>query len=157
MYKRILLPFDGTAQARQALPHAIAQAEHFGAELLLLEVFAPSPSVHGLEKRSKEWVGRYRASLARENLQDAAAGAQQRDIPVQVSVTEGHAPTEIVEFAEENGVDLIVMSTSSRSGLGRWLTGSVADRVIRGTDVPVLLVRSDNGNKTGSDGGAGGT
>jgi nucleotide-binding universal stress UspA family protein len=119
-------------------------------------VFAPSPSAHELEKRYQEWASRYRASLARDNLQDAAADAQQRDIPVHVSTVEGHAPTEIVGFAEENGVDLIVMSTRGRAGLSRWLMGSVADRVIRGTDVPVLLVRAGNGNKRGSDGKAGG-
>lgn len=144
MYKRILLPLDGSSQARQALPHAIAQAEKFGAELVLLEVLAPSPSVSGLEKKSQVWVSRYKATLARENLHDAAADAQRRDVPVTLSTAEGHAPTKIVEFAEENDVDLIVMSTRGRSGLSRWLIGSVADRVVRGAKVPVLLVRTEN-------------
>lgn len=147
MYKRILLPLDGSVQAKQALPHAIAQAERFGAELVLLEVLAPSPGVHGLEKRSREWVSRYKASQALENLQDAATDAEQRDVPVKVSIAEGHAPTKIVEFAEKNDVDLIVMSTRGRSGLSRWLVGSVADRVVRGAKVPVLLVRAKNGDK----------
>ena len=141
MYKRILLPLDGSTRAKQALPHAIAQAERFGAELVLLEVLAPSPGVHGLEQRSQEWVSRYKVSLARENLQDTAAHAQQRDVPVKVSTAEGYAPTKIVEFAEENDIDLIVMSTRGRSGLSRWLMGSVADRIVRGATVPVLLIR----------------
>ena len=147
MYKRILLPLDGSAQAKQALPHAIAQAERFGAELVLLEVFAPSPGALGLEKSSREWVSRYKASQARENLQAAAADAQQRDVPVKVSTAEGHAPAKIVEFAEENDVDLIVMSTRGQSCLARWLMGSVADRVVRGARVPVLLIRAENGDK----------
>jgi len=147
MYKRILLPLNGSAQARHALPHAIAQAKRFGAELVLLEVLSPSLGMHGLEKGSREWVSRYKTNLARENLQDAAAEAQQRGVRVKMSTAEGHAPTRIVEFAEENDVDLIVMSTHGRSGLSRWLIGSVADRVLRGAKVPVLLVRTENGDR----------
>jgi len=95
----------------------------------------------------REWVRRYRASLAQENLQDAAANAQQRDVPVKVSTAEGHAPTKIVEFPEEDEVDLIVMSTRGQSGLSRWLMGSVADRVVRGAKVLVLLVPTENGDR----------
>ena len=59
-----------------------------------------------------------------------------------VSMTEGKAAVEITQFAEANHVDLIVMSTRGRSGVSRWLMGSVADRVVRGAAVPVLLVRA---------------
>ena len=57
-------------------------------------------------------------------------------------IIEGSPHVEIVQFAEGNQVDLIVMSTRGQSGLSRWLMGSVADRVVRGASVPVLLVRA---------------
>ena len=79
----------------------------------------------------------------RENLQEAADYALQRDVPVEVSTVEGEAHPKIVQFAEENQVDLIVMSTRGQSGLSRWLMGSVAERVVRGATVPVLLVRAN--------------
>jgi nucleotide-binding universal stress UspA family protein len=61
---------------------------------------------------------------------------------VRVATVEGSPHVNITEFAEANEVDLIVMSTRGQSGLTRWLMGSVADRVVRGATVPVLLVRS---------------
>jgi nucleotide-binding universal stress UspA family protein len=57
---------------------------------------------------------------------------------------DGRPHTGIAEFAENHQVDLIVMSTRGQSGLSRWLMGSVADRVVRGATVPVLLVRAQN-------------
>jgi nucleotide-binding universal stress UspA family protein len=143
MYKRILLPLDGSALAEQALPYAIAQAERFGAELILLRVFEPIAPKNALvpreaarraEERTKAWTQEY--------LERVAARVQEHGIPVQVVTVEGHPRTEIVQFAESNQVDLIVISTRGQSGFSRWLMGSTADRVMRGASVPVLLVRA---------------
>jgi nucleotide-binding universal stress UspA family protein len=80
--------------------------------------------------------------LAHEYLERVAAKVKEHGIPVQVATTEGHTPVEIVRFAEANEVDLIVMCTRGHSGFSRWLMGSVADRVVCGASVPVLLVRA---------------
>ncbi len=140
IYRRILLPLDGSALAEKAVPHALAQAEQFQAELILLKVLQPlaergpsSPSHSHAEGVSKQ--------LAREYLESVAAGIRQQHISVEVATIEGQAHAQIVRFAEENGVNLIVMSTRGQSGLSRWLMGSVADRVVRGATVPVLLIR----------------
>ncbi len=144
MYKRILLPLDGSALAEQALPYAIAQAERFGAELVLLRVVEPiaptdvlvQPKVAAMqaERRTK--------ALTQEYLERIATCVQERGIPVQMVTVEGRSHTEIVQFAEANQIDLIVMCTRGQSGFSRWLMGSTADRVVRGADVPVLLVRA---------------
>jgi nucleotide-binding universal stress UspA family protein len=63
------------------------------------------------------------------------------DISVRVAVAFGRPAQEIVAFAEREEIDLIAMSTHGRSGLSRWILGSVADKVLRGTNLPVLLVR----------------
>lgn len=144
MYKRILLALDGSALAEQALSHAVAQAERSQAELILLRVLEPLPRDVGLSKAAIEKAEELTNNLAREYLERVAASVQERDIPVRVVTIEGRPHEEIVRFAETNQVDLIVMCTCGQSGrgLGRWLMGSVADRVVRGAHVPVLLVRA---------------
>ena len=139
-----MLPLDGSALAEQALPHAIVQAERCQAELVLLKVLEPL-QIHGLARPSAEWVKKHTTALAHEYLERVAAKVKQHGIPVQVATIDGHPPVAIVGFAEANEVDLIVMSTRGHSGFSRWLMGSVADRVVRGASVPVLLVRARKG------------
>ena len=82
------------------------------------------------------------AILAREYLDRIASGAQELGIPVQMVTIGGRPHYQIIQYAETNQVDLIVMCTRGQSGLSRWLMGSVSDRVVRGAGVPVLLVRA---------------
>jgi nucleotide-binding universal stress UspA family protein len=141
MYKRIVVPLDGAPLAEQALPHAVAQAGQFGAEVVLVKVlerlrdvvFSAPAAVEAAEERS--------AQLAREYLEGVAAGMRQQGIAVQVAAIEGKPYVEIIRYAEEQEADMIVMSTRGHSGFSRWLLGSVADRVVRGATVPVLLVQ----------------
>jgi nucleotide-binding universal stress UspA family protein len=142
MYKRILLPLDGSVLAEQAVPHAVAQAERFQAEIVLLMVLQPLPQ-HSMSSLGRRQAEEASSNLAREYLESTAADIHKRDIPVQVITVEGQAHTQIVQFAETNGVDLIVISTRGQSGLSHWLMGSVADRVVRGAKTPALLVRAE--------------
>jgi len=80
--------------------------------------------------------------LVREYFEQVAAGVREIGISVRVGTVDGYPHEEIVRFAEVEQVDLIVISTRGQSGLSRWLMGSVADRVPRGVNVPVLLVRA---------------
>ncbi|MGD9049895.1 MAG: universal stress protein [Anaerolineae bacterium] len=142
MYKRILIPLDGSALAEQALPHAISQARHFQAELILLRVVEPFAHVGGMSLAGLERIRQQTRIWVDEYLERIAADIQQYEILAQKVTIEGRPHTGIAEFAETNRVDLIVMSTRGQSGLSRWLMGSVADRVVRGATVPVLLVRA---------------
>jgi nucleotide-binding universal stress UspA family protein len=142
MYKRILLPLDGSELAEQALPHALAQAERFQAELVLLTVFPPVEEAPGMWSPAVKQARERARPLAREYLERVGARVGEHGIPVQVVTVEGRPAMEITRYAEENQVDLIVLSTRGESGLSRWLMGSVADRVARGAKVPVLLVRA---------------
>jgi nucleotide-binding universal stress UspA family protein len=144
MYKRVLVPLDGSALAEQALPHAVAIAERFQAELILLRVLAPLPrpptAIPAVLQKAEEAS----ASLVRKYLERLVADVQERDIRVKLATIVGRPHLQIIQYAETNQVDLIVMSTRGHSGLSRWLMGSVADRVVRGAGVPVLLVRARN-------------
>jgi nucleotide-binding universal stress UspA family protein len=140
MYKLILLPLDGSSLAEQALPHAVAQAKCFQAELILLKVLEPLAKRHNI---SIEAVGRAEKAtreMAREYLERVATGVREKSVSVRVITVEGNSHEGIVSCAEVEQVDLIVISTRGHSGLTRWLMGSVADRVVRGASVPVPLV-----------------
>lgn len=139
MYKRILLSLDGSALAEKALPHAVAQAEHFQAELILLKVLEPLAQL-GISLGAAGRTERATHELARDYLESIAAGVRERGIPVRVITVEGSPHEGIVSCAEDEEVDLIVISTRGQTGPSRWLIGSVADRVVRGASVPVLLV-----------------
>ena len=142
MHKRVLIPLDGSALAEQALPHAIAQAGLFEAELILLQVLIPLPRFPLLGEPARGRAQTLLNASACEYLERIVARVQEHGIRVRAATVEGSPAMAITEFAEANAVDLIVMSTRGQSGLSRWLMGSVADRVVRGATVPVLLVRA---------------
>jgi nucleotide-binding universal stress UspA family protein len=142
MYKRILVPLDGSKLAEQALPHAAAHAAAFGAEIMLLKVLGPLPEPSMSSPRAVRSAEAASAQLAREYLEGVAAGLLEEGLAVQALTVEGKPYMQIIRFAEEHDVDLIVMSTRGHSGLSRWLLGSVADRVARGATVPLLLIQA---------------
>ena len=148
MYRRVLIPLDGSARAEQALPHALAQARHFQAELILLKAVEPFPHARGMSLADLERIRQQTHTWALEYLERLAADIQQQGVSVHKVTIDGRPHTGIAEYAETNQVDLIVMSTRGQSGLSRWLMGSVADRVVRGATVPVLLVRTPKEEKS---------
>lgn len=79
---------------------------------------------------------------AERYLNRIAKGMQSKGVKVSVVVLLGNPAEEIVRYAEENAVDLIVMASHGRSGPSRWAFGSVADKVFRGSCVPVLMIRA---------------
>jgi nucleotide-binding universal stress UspA family protein len=142
VYKRILLPLDGSAMAEQALPHALAVASHFGAELILLRILEPFPHIRGISatelaairEQTEEWAHAYFGRITAE--------LEGQPVPILTAMIEGRPSVAIMQFAENNAIDLIVICSRGRSGLSRWLMGGVADRVVRGATVPVLLVQA---------------
>jgi nucleotide-binding universal stress UspA family protein len=119
----ILVPLDGSALAEHALPYAVHLAWAAGGRLVLIRA-AQAAARDDAEAALAATAGRL-----------VAAG-----LPVESQVRVGEAGAVILEAARTGGAGLIVMATHGRSGLGRWLYGSVADRVLRHADRPVLLV-----------------
>jgi nucleotide-binding universal stress UspA family protein len=143
-YQRILIPLDGSALAEGALPYAEALATHFGAHLILVQVpvlptyaYASTELAYSIEPEMNAATNEATAYLA-----NLAARLVQRGLSVESVVEWGAVAETIIDYAQGHGVGLIVMSTHGRSGLGRWVYGSVANRVLCGADVPVLLVRA---------------
>ena len=142
MYKRILIPLDGSPLAEQALQHAIAIAERFESELVLLQVLIPLSRPPTTADAALRRANDAMAVYAREYLERVAADVQERGFTAQIITIRGRPHWEIINYAETNQVDLIVMSTRGQSELSRWLMGSVSDLVVRGATVPVLMVRN---------------
>jgi nucleotide-binding universal stress UspA family protein len=119
-------------------------ARRFGAELVLLrvpETAAEPPEMWRAAVRQAESAAK---TATLQYLEGVAARVQERGVAVRVVAVDGRPHSAITQYAEDAGVDLIVISARGHSGLSRWLMGSVADRVARGSKVPVLLVRDRN-------------
>jgi nucleotide-binding universal stress UspA family protein len=148
MFKHILLPLDGSRFAEAALPHALELARKFGGELTLLSVVTPPVYIEDDWMMDATDVFMQVYASAREEaeayLGKCQHGLHQQGYKVHARVVEGvSVPTLIMEAATEAGADAIVMSTHGRSGLTRWVLGSVAENVLRHATIPVLLVRID--------------
>lgn len=143
MYKKILVPLDGSELAEQALPQVSQLAGCTGAEVVLLRV--PSEPVYDYLVPDPDIAVEMRSDIetaAQVYLDEIAAELRAMDLKVSTLVVWG-APVQdtILEVARQLHADLIVMSTHGRSGLARLVIGSVADDVVRRAPVPVLLVR----------------
>ena len=146
MFKRILVTLDGSDLSERALQPAFEIAEKFGAQITLLRVIAIDTPVLAAAGAGPQYL--HLRDLREEREQAEAEAylhgiqAQWRGLPVSVAtrVVVGAAPEMIVLAAEQCDAELIVMSTHGRSGLNRFLYGSVAEAVLRGTQSPLLLV-----------------
>lgn len=147
MYKRILVILDGSELAEAALPHAREMARRYSAQLVLLRAVQPLPLHPEAPYGSIARVDDQTLDLAQGYLEGVAKGLQETGIDIGIEVRRGVPYAEIVDYADQNDIDLIVMTTRGRSGFTRWLMGSVADRVVRGANVPVLLVRVPKRNQ----------
>jgi len=150
MYKKILVPLDGSKLAECALPHAEELAKCCDTEkVILVSVTEFVQGYRALEYPSQplgqplapEVFGK-KEKQAQRYLGRIARAMEAKGIKVGTEVLRGDPAGEIVIYSKHPGCDLIVMSSHGRSGLSRWTHGSVADRVFRGSPVPVLMVRA---------------
>jgi len=143
MYKKILVPLDGSELAKMALDQAEKLAKTFDGEIILFQV-VPFMPIYGspelvtpliVDEKQKEAAERYLANL-REEL-------EKKGLRVAAMVRTGQqVAVEIIDFAKESGVDLIIMCTHGRSGISRWVMGSVTLKVLTRAETPILLIRS---------------
>jgi nucleotide-binding universal stress UspA family protein len=141
--KRILVPTDLSEAARPALKLAVELGRAFGAELVLLFVVEPLfTSVDVLRAGAASSVLEKLSETARAALTREVAVLKKRGVRAQSRLGEGTAAAVIVETARKVPADLIVIGTHGRTGLSHVLLGSVAERVVRRAECPVLIVRS---------------
>jgi len=154
MYERILVPTDGSDVAKAAVDHAIDLAMKYDAEvhtLYIVDTDAVAYSL-GTEQVDRIRQGKFgEMTELREKAEAATAHVAALGEKHGITVVEHHAGGQphkmIADYAEDNGIDLIVMGSHGRAGVRRALLGSVTERTLRSTHVPVLVVdyQGENG------------
>lgn len=150
-YKKILVPLDGSTLANQALHHAQMLATTLEAKLILFRAVEEAYTAIAVTRTATITIeSEYDKQpvvmkQARQDLNKLIEQTELHNIHPQVAVETGDPAKTIVEYARDNEIDLIVMSTHGRTGLARLVYGSVAEKVLHTAACPVLLVRSTIG------------
>jgi nucleotide-binding universal stress UspA family protein len=146
MYKKILVPVDGSQRAEAIISHVEQLVEKVGGEIILLRVFEPdfsSVDIYGhppefYESLHREWIEEIESYLA--NTKEVL---ERKGLHVRTLIETGSVVRTIIRVAEREGVDLIAMSSHGRTGLASVFYGSVAAGVLHQVDRPLLLIRSE--------------
>jgi len=147
MYRKVLIPLDGSDAAECVFPHvqAIARGDD-EVDVVLLRVIGPLPvpgeHVIGMSEADRTRLESQYRSMAQSYLEEATKRLVAGGLSVRGDVVEGSPAAAIIDYADQNEPDLIIMATHGSTGMGRWALGSVADKVVRHVKVPVLLVPS---------------
>ena len=141
MFDRILVPLDRSALAECVLPHAIALARTLNSQLILLHVLSVSDKPDHLRAVDPlEW--QLRRAEAESYLQAVCARLQEVGVPSEAHVNDGDAAEQIVDFAHDCGVGLVLMASHGQSGLSGWNVSSVVQKVIMRTRASLMIVRA---------------
>jgi nucleotide-binding universal stress UspA family protein len=143
MFRKILIPLDGSPLAERALLHVLQLAPPNSVELVLvnvIETYRYSATTMGMTPVD---VLRYVRSGIEAYIENQRSQLEARQYAVQTYILEGDAAGGILEVADTTEADLIIMTTHGRSGVARWALGSVAERVIHNAPLPVWLVREN--------------
>ncbi len=141
MIEQILVPLDGSALAESVLPHVLALAQPFEAEVVLLRV-VESPRGEGRSQTVDPLGWQMRKAEAESYLETTAARLKEFGLEVRKELKEGKAAERIVAYAREHDVDLLILSSHGRSGLSEWNINSVVQKVILRVYLPTLIVRA---------------
>ena len=154
MYERILVPLDGSKVGEAALPYVEELVSKMAPEIKVeITLFQVVPSLtHHVVAGGADFQAPYTPEeleqikrKAVDYLDKAGEGLRSKGAKVKTKVAVGSAAEEIIKAADKINANLIAMSTHGYSGISRWAFGSVTDRVLRGGDKPMLMVRALKG------------
>jgi len=145
--KRVIVPLDGSGLAEKVLPHVMVLASKLKLDMQLVRTYSLPPDAYVVaDGVIAQGPAQYRKNLHEESEKylDGKVASLQADgfTAVSATVIEGDAASELIDLAAEPPQSLIAMSTHGRSGLGRWVLGSVAEKVVQHSLAPVLLIRA---------------
>jgi nucleotide-binding universal stress UspA family protein len=144
LYEKILVPLDGSKLAEIALPYAEELGGKLGSEIILLNVRAPTDNPNEPEQRA--YISKM-AAMIEQNIKKSPPlphGEKFKVISALIGSSDSliHPDEEILDYAEKENISLIVMVTHGRTGIRRWTLGSTANKVVRASKCPVLLIRA---------------
>ena len=151
MYDKIMVPLDGSELAECVLPHVTAIAT--GCKIanvvfarvvspIQLPASVPASSEFGFSEKERQQLEEQHRQAAEIYLKKIMASTPLEGAVLSYEVLGGKVADTLGHWAEKNEVDLIVIASHGRSGVSRWIMGSVADRLMRSTCVPVLMIRA---------------
>lgn len=143
MYKKMLVVLDGSELAEIVFPYAKELAGRLDIDVILLHVY--SQIMRGYAPMYKAYVETAAKSIRMQarQIQQSLGTEEARPVEVRGELVMGYHADEILRFAEDNAVDFIMMASHGRSGAQRWSIGSVADKILRASKIPVWLVHAD--------------
>jgi len=146
MYKKIMVPLDGSQVAECVMPHIETIAKKSAAKVELVSVIEPLEiPTRGHIAISDDEIKQIDAAGKREAtkyLDQVSTRLTKAGIKVETVILSGNAADRLVRYAVNNGVDLIIMATHGRSGISKLFWGSVAEKILRAVDIPVLLIKT---------------
>jgi nucleotide-binding universal stress UspA family protein len=146
--KSIVVPLDGSGLAETILPYALELARKMKAEIILLRAYALPASIYSGTDEYVPNIEQLNAQLrteAKEYLDGKAQELKGKGVDkVSAILVEGHGAAEIIDFAKETPDNIVAMCTHGRSGVGRWVLGSVTERVVKNSGDPVLVIRAQS-------------
>ena len=142
---KILVALDGSKESEAVIPYIEELASKLQAEVILLQVIAPDYHIYAAGGPEygvyAEQQIESMKKFARDYLEEIVTGLKQREVTAKAEIVLGTAAETIINFADQTNASLVAMTTHGRSGVSRWAIGSVAERVLRSGNTPVLLVR----------------
>ena len=155
MYKKIMVPLDGSKLAECVLPHVNQFVTGLKTEtIIFVRVIEPAPAryseigsttnPHAYEniRKEVETIEEARKLSARSYLNEVISRVKRNGINFKAYVLVGPVADKLVDYVDANEIDLVLIATHGRSGISRWVRGSIADRVLRSVRAPVLMVRA---------------
>lgn len=144
-FTHILLPLDGSKAAEATLPYVESIVSSTKVKVSLIRVLSPLVDQYaGPEEYVVDYTGKIMQALeedATDYLKQTAKSLEEKGILVSTTIVLGFPASEILKYVEKQKVDLVVMSTHGRSGMGKWILGSVASKVLHSLEIPLLLIR----------------
>jgi len=142
MYRRVLIPLDGSPAAEAVLVYALNLSGRENAEFFLLTVVDPVPSFSSIEPLSGNIVPS-QEKISKNYLTKISAQLTAKGYKASSIMRTGPIAVTILEVAKEIGADIIAMSTHARRSVAHFFLGSVTDKLVRTSQIPVLLFRPD--------------
>ena len=147
MYKKIMVPLDGSELAECVLPHVEAFIEgcHVN-HIVFVRVVEPATTFYSGDYPISPEVMKERETagerVALDYLDQVVGRLEHKRTDLHSEVLVGNVADSLADFSEINEFDLILIATHGRSGVNRWVRGSIADKVLRSSNIPVLMVRA---------------
>lgn len=141
LYTKILIATDGSEYTKNAVDYGIDLAKNLGAKLNA--VYVIDTAAFASIPMDAAWESMYELLNQEGNqaIKYVTEKAEAEGVEIEGNLIEGHPADEIIKFSEKKSISLIVMGTLGKSGLDRFLLGSVAEKVVRNSKIPVLVVR----------------